>query len=169
MANVNNPAQLNNEIAFSQQVINIGKKPGNDIILRGDSVADFHAMLSYSKNTWMLIPLDPAYPVLLENTPVSAAGTAVTSGANITIGDYRLKLTFNGINTDFIVSQTVSASAANAAESSADRYILLKVDGTIPTQVDPGSTVEYGLQVINAGPLVANMQLQVQGVPSSWV
>ncbi len=169
MANINNPAQLNNEIAFSQQVINIGKKPGNDIILRGDSIADFHAMLSYSKNTWMLIPLDPAYPVLLENTPVSAAGSVVTNGANITIGDYRLKLTLNGINTDFIVTETVSASSVNAAESSADRYILLKLDGTVPTQVDPGSTVEYGLQVINAGPLVANMQLQVQGVPSSWV
>ena len=169
MANVNNPAQINNEIAFSQQVINIGKKPGNDIILTGDSVADFHAMLSYGDNTWTLIPLDSRYPVFLGNKPVDLSGTVVRSGANITIGDYRLKLLLNGINTDFVVSELRSTSAGSVTDSSTERYILLNLDGTVPTQADPGTTVEYDLQITNAGPLVANMQLQVQGVPNSWV
>ncbi len=169
MANVNNPAQINNEIAFSQQVINIGKKPGNDIILTGDSVADFHAMLSYGDNTWTLIPLDSGHPVLLENKPVQLSGAVVKSGANITIGDYRLKLMLNGMNTDFVVSELKSTSSGAVSNDSTERYVLLKLDGTVPTQADPGATVEYQLQITNAGPLVANMQLQVQGVPNSWV
>ena len=49
-----------NEIAFSQSVINIGSDSGNDIVLRGAKVADFHAMLNYAGSTWHLIPLDPA-------------------------------------------------------------------------------------------------------------
>ena len=35
------------EVAFSQMVINIGSDAGNDIVLRGENIADFHAMLHY--------------------------------------------------------------------------------------------------------------------------
>ena len=44
-----------NEIAFSQSVINIGSDSGNDIVLRGAKVADFHAMLNYAGSFDLLI------------------------------------------------------------------------------------------------------------------
>ena len=101
-----------NEIAFSQPVINIGADSGNDIILRGQGIADFHLMLNYASNVWHLVPLDPSYTTLVNGRGVGSEGCPVQNGAVLSIGDYRLTLSLNGMYADVMVAQ-VASSAPN--------------------------------------------------------
>ncbi|MBQ6510307.1 MAG: Ig-like domain repeat protein [Flexilinea sp.] len=163
-----------NEIAFSQPVINIGADSGNDIILRGQGIADFHLMLNYASNVWHAVPLDPSYTTLVNGRGIGSEGCPVQNGAVLSIGDYRLTLSLNGTYADILVNQLVSAipnqSAPVVTEESEGSSILLSLsDKLVPAEIEAGITVEYELTVTNAGPLVANMQLQLQGIPSAWV
>lgn len=162
-----------NEIAFSQSVINIGSDSGNDIVLRGAKVADFHAMLNYAGSTWHLIPLDPGYPVLLNGRGIGPEGSTLPTGSVLSIGDYRLTVSVNGMNADILVAQTAplpgDVKEAGTPEETSGKNILLTITAPGTYEVETGNTVEYELTVTNAGPLVANMQIQLQGVPSAWV
>ena len=160
-----------NEIAFSQPVINIGADSGNDIVLRGSKVADFHAMLNYVGDTWHLIPLDPSYTVLLNGRGIGPEGSTVPNGSVLTVADYHLTMSLNGMNTDILVAQTVSQSelAGTGILETPGKNILLSLAEGTPYEVETGSSVEYQLTVTNAGPLVANIQVQLQGVPAAWV
>ena len=163
-----------NEIAFSQPVINVGADSGNDIILRGQGIADFHLMLNYASNVWHLIPLDPSCMTLVNGRGVGPEGCTVKTGSVLSIGDYRLTLSLNGTNADIMVAQLASAiqnqsSAVFTEESEGSSILLALSDKLVPSEIEAGSSVEYELTVTNAGPLVANMQLQLQGIPTAWV
>ncbi len=162
---------LNSEIAFSQPVINIGADAGNDIVLHGSAIADFHAMLHYDANRWALIPLDPAYPILVNGHGISPDGCELTSGMEITISNYKLTVLLNGINADFQIREEsrMSSFGVPSSSDSGESDILLSLTGPSSYEMEAGSYVEYEATVTNAGSLVANMQLQLQGIPSAWV
>ena len=156
------------EVAFSQPVINIGSDEGNDIILDGTSVGDFHAMMHYESNRWYITPLDTSKKTMRNGLPITAKGSQLKSGDVLTIGDHSMTLMLNGINVD-IFGQGQGNLSADGSQSNRESNIQLVLNGTPPVEVDAGGSVEYELTVSNTGPLVANMQLQLQGVPSSWV
>ena len=70
------------EVAFSQSVINIGADQGNDIVLRGSSVADFHVdmelELEYIYNFTLELANGAAPSFFPDRTP---AAPAVSAGA----------------------------------------------------------------------------------------
>ena len=159
-----------NEIAFSQPVVNIGADGGNDIVLRGSDIADFHAMLNYDSGIWNLVPLDRSFPTLVNGRGIDPSGCTLHSGCVLSIGTYRLTLSLNGVNMDIQIRTNTGDIVNNAViEESLGQNILLTLDGVVPTEVETNGVAEYQLVVTNAGPLVANMQLQVQGIPTSWV
>ena len=151
-------------------MINIGADSGNDIILRGKGIADFHAMLNYASEVWHLIPLDPSNTVSVNGRGIGAEGCTVQNGAVLSIGDHRLTLSLNGVNADILVTQLASSSpmpqSLHVDESSGDSILLVLADNNTPAEIEAGNSAEYELTVTNAGPLVANMQLQVQGIPT---
>ena len=157
------------EVAFNQSVINIGSDSGNDIVLMGDTIADFHAMLYFDSDRWFISSLHDNYKTTVNGLVVDASGVPLQNGSVVNIGDYRLTMMLNGMNTDIIIAGSAASYQPSGNEGSAGGNILLSITSAPSTEVEVGTTVEYELTVTNAGPLVANMQLQLQGVPTSWV
>lgn len=157
------------EVAFNQSVINIGSDSGNDIVLMGDTIADFHAMLYFDSDRWFISSLHDNYKTTVNGLVVDGSGIPLQNGSVVNIGDYRLTMMLNGMNTDIIIAGSAASYQPSGNEGSDGGNILLSITSAPSTEVEVGTTVEYELTVTNAGPLVANMQLQLQGVPSSWV
>ena len=163
---------FSNEIAFSQPVINIGSDNDNDIILRGTGIAPFHAMLHYESPDWYITPLDPSCPVVMDGLQVALEGSKVRSGAMLSLGSSRLTLGLNGINTDIIIQNSGllrDDEFKDEVTDNGEHSILLSLISASAEEVEAGGFVEYQLRVTNAGPLVANMQVQLQGIPAPWV
>ncbi|MBR6090904.1 MAG: FHA domain-containing protein, partial [Anaerolineaceae bacterium] len=168
-----NDQYINREIAFSQPVINIGADSGNDIVLRGKTVADFHVMLHFDHNSnrWFITALNEGTHTTVNGRPVGMDPVSLQNGSLLGIGEYRLTLNLNGINTDIIIQQSnpnFSTDSGSDSDQSMQNIILAVTEAGVQ-EVEAGGLVEYGLTVTNAGPLVANMQLQVQGIPTAWV
>ena len=165
--------KFSGELAFSQPVINIGSDAGNDIVLIGKNIGNFHAMMYFESNQWYIMPLDSSLKVLQNGLPVTDGGAVLQNGAVLTIGDYRLTMNLNGINTDIIAQYQGMSSGPvsdfSAENDSSSNNLILVINGTPPTEIEPGSAVEFELTATNAGPLVANIQMQLQGIPSAWV
>ena len=158
------------EVAFSQSVINIGSDNGNDIILRGDNIGDFHAMLHFDSDRWYITQLDPTKPTTINGRQIGLIDENLQNGSVLGIGDYRLTLMLNGLSTDIMIQyQGMGVSGASAQYQSGNGNIMLEITSSSMTEIEAGATTEFELTVTNAGPLVANMQLQLQGIPSSWV
>ena len=158
------------EVAFSQAVINIGADNGNDIVLRGSGVADFHVLMHYDNGHWSLSPLDGTYKTSVNGLSLGTEGAAIQNGSIVEIGPYRLTMMLNGVNTDIIIqSPGEMGSFMDEGSIGTDQNIQLEITKMDQTELDAGSAVEIELTVTNAGPLVANMQLQLQGLPSAWV
>ncbi|MBQ6504937.1 MAG: Ig-like domain repeat protein [Flexilinea sp.] len=158
------------EVAFSQSVINIGADNGNDIVLRGSSVADFHALMHYDSGHWSLSSLNGAYRTSVNGLAMGAEGTVLQNGSIVEIGPYRLTMMLNGINTDIIIQSPAEAGSSPDEDSiGTNENIQLEITRMDQTELDAGAAAEIELTVTNAGPLVANMQLQLQGIPSAWV
>lgn len=158
------------EVAFSQAVINIGADNGNDIVLSGSSVADFHVLMHYENNRWSISPLNGAYMTTVNGRTLQAEGAPLQNGSIVEIGSYRLTMMLNGVNTDILIqSEDAGSSFMNEEGTGTDRNILLAITKMEQTELEAGASTEIELTVTNAGPLVANMQLQLQGIPSAWV
>lgn len=162
--------QISREIAFSQPVINIGADSGNDIVLRGNNVADFHAMLHYDADRWYVMPLNGISKTTVNNRVIDDTGSSLQNGSVLGIGDYSLTLMLNGISTDILIRNNNSTDFGPVSNGdSVGANILLEITENTAMEIDAGASAEVTLTVTNAGPLVANMQLQVQGVPSAWL
>ena len=159
------------EVAFSQSVINIGADQGNDIVLRGSSVADFHVLMHYDSGRWSISPLNGAYRTTINGRSLDVEGAVLQNGSIVEIGTYRLTMMLNGVNTDIIIQSQSGADTASMDSDSigSDQNIQIEITKMDRTELDAGSAAEIELTVTNAGPLVANMQLQLQGIPSTWV
>ena len=158
------------EVAFSQSVINIGADQGNDIVLRGSSVADFHVLMHYDSGRWSISSLNGAYRTTVNGRSLDVEGTVLQNGSIVEIGTYRLTMMLNGVNTDIIIQSQSGADVSMSSDNiDADQNIQLEITKMDQTELEAGSAVEMELTVTNAGPLVANMQLQLQGIPSAWV
>ena len=158
------------EVAFSQPVINIGAENGNDIVLKGNQVAEFHAMLHYDSSRWYITPLDANFKTSVNSRVLDSGGANLQNGSVIEIGGHRLTMMLNGINTDIVIQSPASAEGLTEADMElSGQNILLNVTDMGQTELEAGVSTQLTLEVTNAGPLVANMQLQVQGIPSAWV
>ena len=158
------------EVAFSQSVINIGSDNGNDIVLRGSSVADFHVLMHYDSGRWSVSPLNGAFRTTVNGRSLSAEGAVLQNGSIVEIGTYRLTMMLNGVNTDIIIqSQGEGAAFTEEGSTGLEQNIQLAITKMEQTEIEAGAAAEIELTVTNAGPLVANMQLQLQGIPSAWV
>ena len=158
------------EVAFNQTVINIGADSGNDIILKGESVADFHAMLHFENERWFIVSLDPSKTTNVNGHILGDLAENLQNSSVVTIGDYRLFFNLNGVNADIMIqSQGIMSEGASVQTEAFGSNILLEITNSTMTEIEAGATAEFELTVTNAGPLVANMQLQLQGVPTSWV
>ena len=87
---------------FSQPEIVLGRDPGCDICLTGDTVSTRHAQLAYHHNQWWITDLASTNGTYLNGSVVSMP-TVITSGDEIKCGDAHLVINFSA---DVFVSPT---------------------------------------------------------------
>jgi len=94
---------------FSQHEITLGRDPGCDIPLAGDTVSTRHAQLAYHHNQWWITDLLSTNGTYLNGSIVSMP-TVITSGDEIKCGAAHLSVSFS---TDVFVSPTKKLEKSN--------------------------------------------------------
>jgi pSer/pThr/pTyr-binding forkhead associated (FHA) protein len=79
---------------FSQPEITLGRDPGCDIVLSGDTVSTQHAQLAYHHNQWWLTDLDSTNGTYLNGALVTMP-TVITSGDEFKCGAAHLTVSFS--------------------------------------------------------------------------
>jgi hypothetical protein len=164
---------------FDQPVVNIGGDPANDIALSGEGVRPFHAALLVSEDEYRLVSLAPESEILLDGKPMTGPMAVIHQDQRVELGSYSLFVKPNGTPT----SVHVLLSRLDVPEpglparkpprvvwrgEAGEILILTKViSQQLTVMVKQTAYVE--LEVINGGPIVANFDLAVEGVPQDWV
>jgi len=94
---------------FSQPEITLGRDPGCDIPLSGDTVSTRHAQLAYHHNQWWITDLASTNGTYLNGSIVNMP-TVITSGDEIKCGAAHLVVNFS---TDVFVSPTKKLEKPN--------------------------------------------------------
>ena len=101
---------------ISQQSIQVGRAPTNDLVLSNESVSREHANISSTQRGFTLMPLSNTNPVRLNGAPCDRA-SPLTEGDAIQLGKYVLTLSLQG-------GPPTSALLANDFETSAHTELL---------------------------------------------
>ncbi len=169
--------------------INIGSHPDNDIVLNGNGVLPFHAMIDCRQDPYRLAPLSGEAEIYLNNGLVPT-GEPCPFGPedSVGVGNNRLKLlpASNGTPLRLAV-----AGAQDAAEDSRtalsggvavagflaqeapgelgqNEVILASLDREA-AEISVEQTANYTLSLINGSMIVSTFHVQVEGVPEEWV
>jgi pSer/pThr/pTyr-binding forkhead associated (FHA) protein len=105
---------------ISQQSIQVGRAPTNDLVLSNESVSREHANISFTQRGFTLMPLSNTNPVRLNGAPCDRA-SPLTEGDAIQLGKYVLTLSLQG-------GPPTSALLANDFETSAHTELLSEED-----------------------------------------
>jgi hypothetical protein len=159
------------ELDFEQPVVNIGSDPQNDILLNGENVQPFHAMLLLEDDQCELLPLSPEADIFLDGARVGANAVPLGENQRVDIGAFSLSVHHTGKPAFLHVTVAAGGSAPVPVDLSSDdseRAILLSVQ-PVAAEAAVSQTAVYTVEITNAGPIVASFQLSVQGVPEEWV
>jgi hypothetical protein len=158
---------------FDQPVINIGSHPDNDIVIPGQGVLPFHALLMIQENKRDLVSLMPDADIRVDGEPLVEPSITVTRDQIVEIGGYTLRFQENGSPTSVRVS--ILSDDIRAAPLPT-RYDLVPGEEAIlvnvisqETDIEVQQSATYELEVVNAGPIVASFYITLQGVPDEWV
>lgn len=88
-------------LPLTEAAFRVGSDPGCQLHLESEEILPHHATLEYAEDSWLLSSVDPAHPVLLQQTPVLEP-TPVGAGAKISVGPYRLRFQTAGLSTDIL-------------------------------------------------------------------
>jgi hypothetical protein len=158
---------------FDQPVVNIGGDPGNDIVLTGEGIEPFHAMLMILNGQYQLVCLAPGADILVDGSRMAGSAITVSEKQRISIGGHSLTVKHNGTPTSMHITVASSGGLiapipAGIAEDDGNAHILLNFQP--PTaEVAVEQTASYSLEITNAGPIVANFSIFVEGIPEEWV
>ncbi|MCE1255463.1 MAG: FHA domain-containing protein, partial [Anaerolineae bacterium] len=160
------------EVEFKQPVVNIGSHGDNDLILTGDGIQPFHAMLMSQDGKFRMAALSADADIRVNGQPLSGESQIITDGQRIELGnDYAIIVQRTKSSNGVYVKLYQSASKLNVKEykvPEGEEAILVNIVSQLnETAVEMGAT--YNLEVINAGPIVASFQIIVDGVPQEWV
>jgi hypothetical protein len=164
--------RMNNvERDFHQTVVNIGSHPENEIVLSGPEVLPFHATVVLDDGQFRLIPLEPEAVTRVGGELVQDAPLAIDSSQSVEIGSYVLVFKPNGSQNSIHVSlfSTAESEAPRQVLSGSEEDVILLNALSNNAEVDVEQSAIFELEVINAGPIVANFWVTVKGVPDSWV
>ncbi len=167
---------------------NVGCHPDNDIILTGNDIRPFHAMIDCRQEPYRLLPLSGEADIFLNNTLIPAGEACpINAEDTIGIGNNRLRLLPGSNDAPLRLAVAGSQAAAENAgttmfggvavagmlsqgseELGQNDFILASVDKTA-VEIDVEQTANYTLSVINGSPIVSTFHVQVEGVPDEWV
>ncbi len=168
--------------------VNIGCHSDNDIILSGDGILPFHALIDYRQQPFRLAPLSGEAEIYLNNGMIPAGEACpINSEDTLAIGNHRLRLLpgSNGTPLRLAVAEAQDAvepggmamiggvAVAGALSQSLDEFapndfILASLDHDVQ-EISVEQTAHYSLSVINGSPIVSTFHVQVEGVPDEWV
>lgn len=159
---------------FDQPVINIGSHPENDILLAGQGVSPFHALVHSQAGNHHLVTLDPQAEICVNGIPLEETSLELSGHQEIEIGRYVLRFQGNGFQSGLQVSihpmngdRPVQAPA-RFVMNQGEEAILVNVLSQ-ETDIAVEQSVEFELEVVNAGPIVASFYGSVQGLHPEWV
>ncbi len=139
-------------------IVNIGHHPDNDIVLAGDRIRSFHALVDHRQQPYQLLWLDDesGYP-----EPLSPWQT-------FRVGEYELVLVHNG---------RIEAALSSSLPMTKPHILAATPAPVMPTsaavagrcQVAPGQAVAHTLTIHNSGSQNAGFMIEASGLPASWV
>jgi len=160
------------DLKFDQPVVNIGCHADNDIVITGEGILPFHAMVVLEEEIFQLMSLSPEAEIRLNGKLLEELSISLPENHRLEIGDYALvfqKLSPSGIHA--VVSHTgveTSTLASQFALAEGESAILVNIITQQPeVYVDQRGTFEF--EVINGGPIVARFFVHLQGIPEEWV
>ena len=81
---------------FDQPVINIGGHPDNDIMIPGQGVSPFHALVVIQENKRDLVSLTPDAEIRVDGVLLDEPSITITRNQRVEIGGYTLRFQDNG-------------------------------------------------------------------------
>jgi len=167
----NDPSTLIKESEFTRPVVNIGSHPENEIVIKGEGILPFHAMLVAENGGYRLAALSPDAAFSLEGKPSRESSVSLLAHQRVSIGDYSIAVHQGATATAMRVAlyqKPASQAPRVYIMENGEKAILMNVLSQL-SEVDVEQPASYEVEVINAGPIVASFQLIVQGVPDEWV
>ncbi len=193
---MNNPKDQEREFPLTSDrgFINIGNHPSNDIVIDGEHVQPFHAMIDCRQEPFLLLPLSPDSEMWVNDASVSGRqAVALHEGETIQLSSHNLKLSprsngnppsltvTNTLATSGVIDEGYRQSAAQPAqlptlaivhskpgEDIHDEYIVASLLESSAT-IDVEQTAYYNLTIANGSTIVSTFNIQVEGVPDEWV
>lgn len=161
-------------IDVNKPVYNIGSHPDNDMVLSGKGILPFHAMIVSKSGNHTLIPLTPLGEVMVAGNPIHQEATPLENDQLIVIGTSSLKTRITpdkpGLGLQILSSPPAfEAGSAPNSQTPMDINVILANGITHLGDVQVNQTARYEIEVINAGPIVANFTVLVNDIPSDWV
>jgi hypothetical protein len=156
---------------FNQPLINIGSHPDNDIVLRGEGVEPFHAVLKVSVNAFQFVLLSPQADLAIDGKVYTESPVDVNEFNRIGIGGHEIMFQNHGLEGGIRVF--VSDMGADRpierylVDEDQDPIVVETPTPSLETFVD--ETAVFELEVVNGGPVVASFYFRVEGIPEEWV
>ncbi len=159
------------DLDVDQPVVNIGSHPENDVVIAGEGILPFHAMVILQDGAFQLTRLAPEAQVNVDGAPIHVETIALTEKQSVTIGGYTISFGRNHSPTGMHVSVSMPGAdvvPAAGAPANLDKTILVNVISQ-QTDIQVTQSAVYELEVVNAGHIVAGFSVSLQGVPAEWV
>ncbi len=161
------------ELDFDQSVVNIGSNLDNDIVITGDNVLPFHAMVILQEKKFQLVSLTPDAEIWLNGSLLEDSSVSLTENHLLEIGEHTLFFQQFASSTGMhvIVSQIgadVTSLTSRFAMGEGEKAILVNILSQ-QADVNVEQRAVFELEVVNAGPIVASFFVSIKGVPQDWV
>ena len=193
---MNNPKDQEQQFPLTSDrgFINIGNHPSNDIVIDGEHVQPFHAMIDCRQEPFLLLPLSPDSEMWVNDASVSGRqAIAIHEGETIQLSSHNLKINprSNGNPPSLTVTNTLASSGvidegyrqssaqpaqlptvaivhSKPGEDIHDEFIVASLAESSAT-IDVEQTAYYNLTIANGSTIVSTFNILVEGVPEEWV
>lgn len=169
--NLQNDGSNIRDLDVDQPIINIGSHPENDIVITGEGILPFHAMVLLRDGIFHLTGLAPEARVLMDGAPIQEETITFSERSAITIGTYTVSIMHNHLPTGMHATVTANSAGtvtAPAVAANMDKSILVNILSQ-HTEIQIAQSAVYELELVNAGQIVAGFSVSLQGIPTDWV
>ncbi len=141
-------------------IVNIGQHPDNDLVLDGQDVRPFHALIDHRSHPYQYISL--------EEDGGFGAERPLGDWERLRIGEYELVL-MSGERAGQRLSTRNTAPSSDYTQNTTNTPTPAAAGGEVRWRAKPGQTLRHNLTIQNSGDSPATFVIGVSGVPTEWL